>query len=330
MGITSTQLAALCGVSRATVDRVLNNRGRVSPLTRNMVLNAAKKYDYRPDYIGKSLSKGKTYCIGIAVPNLKNQFFSLVLDQAANTARARGYAALVSLYEDDPECEYTSIQNLLDRKVDGLVIFPTGDIEKTAGLLKTSSIPSVTILNSIDGFTCIAPDYMAAMYDAALYVIGRGYTNLMFLCPPLNRTDGANTDALLKRKMGFLNAIESVRPKSIEYSILTGYDNTDAIIKSCKAYPGRSAVLCSSDIYALELMSTLPEKGISIPEDIGIMGFDGLDMLKYVRPVLATVLLPISLIGRNAADHLIDMITGAQSNTASRIPHNISAGQTLV
>lgn len=328
MGITSTKLAALCGVSRATVDRVLNNRGRVSPATRQLVLQAAKKFDYRPNFLGMSLSRGKTFCIGIAVPSLKNQFFSLILDSTAKAARARNYAALVSLYEDDPEHEYTSIQSLLDRQVDGLIIFPTGAPEKTSALLDTGSIPAVTILNRIDGYACISPDYMAGMYEAAEYVINMDYTKLIFLCPPLNSSAGLNIDALLQRKEGFLKAVEAAYPKIITSHVISGYEYIDDIIRLQRAHTGKTAVLCSSDIYALDLMCELPQKGLDIPQDIGVMGFDGLEMLKYIEPSLTTVSVPVAMIGKNAADYLIDIINNGHSSVPLHIPHQIFAGKT--
>lgn len=330
MGITGTELAKLCKVSRATVDRVLNNRGRVSEKTRQTVLLAAEKFNYRPNYLGMSLSKGKTYCIGIAVPGLRNQFFSMILDFAANAAKSRNYAALVSLYEDDPEHEFASIRSLLDRQVDGLIIFPTGDPEKTVSLLASSPVPVVTILNRIGTYPCVSPDYMTGMYDAANHAIRAGYTNLIFLCPPLDGRQGLNIDALLLRKEGFIKAIEAAYPTEIKQHIISGYDYIDEIISLRGGHNGKTAVLCSSDIYALELMQTLPQRGLDVPGDIGIMGFDGLEMLKYIRPSLTTVSVHVAMIGKNAADHLIDMINNGHSITPFYIPHMISAGETIV
>jgi LacI family transcriptional regulator len=136
MKITSNELARLCGVSRATVDRVFNHRGIVNEETRNKVLEAAKSVGYRPNHIAQSLVTGKTFSIGIAIPSLNNYFFSTLLNAASKKSQENHYIPLVTLYGDTPPSEYDCILNLIERQVDGIILFPTEKSGDTAKLLK--------------------------------------------------------------------------------------------------------------------------------------------------------------------------------------------------
>jgi len=327
--MTSNELAALCNVSRATVDRVFNNRGYVKKETREKILKTASIVGYRPNLIAKSLVKGKTDSFGVVIPNLKNYFFSAFLDAVSQKAQESKYMPLVTLSEYDPDLERKCVERLIERQVDGIILFPTSKTEDCAEILKSSGIPSVMISNKMDGFDCVRIDYYRAMYDASQYVISRGYQNLVFFCPPLRYEHNRNIFAIKQRRDGFLDAVKNAC-SDISFSVINDAEYISQISGCDFDKNKKSAVLCSSDIYALSLIKTLKTKGIRVPDDIGVMGFDGIDVLDYSDPSIATVKTPIRKLGETAASHIINLIENRFENQSLILPHEIIQGQSII
>ena len=113
MGITTKDLAQLCGVSRTTVHRALYGGGRIHPDTKEMILRVAREHDYRPDLLARGLVKGRTYYIGVVVMDVKNRYFSAMLSAISREATSRGYNINIALHADrirrQPDCGWNSI-----------------------------------------------------------------------------------------------------------------------------------------------------------------------------------------------------------------------------
>lgn len=327
--MTSRELAKLCDVSRATVDRVFNNRGPVSPATRERILEAARRAGYRPNHVARSLVTGRTRSIGLVVPNLRNAFFSTLLNAVACRARERGHMALLTLYEDRPEYECQCVMDLIERKVDGFILFSTAGTGETEELLRRQGVPTVLVLNEMGGFPCVSIDYRRAAADAVNYMLSKGCDRLVFLCPPLEYGKDRNIDAIRRRLAGFEDALER-RGDIARYVIGTSdyLPRLDDLLS--RPDGGKTAVLCSSDIYALKVMKHLKTRGLRIPGDVGVMGFDGIETLDYVEPTLATVEIPIARLGETAVEYLLGCIENGSSAIGTRIPYTIRPGQSIV
>lgn len=330
MGMTSTELAKLCHVSRATVDRVFNNRGRVSGATRKRILEAADAAGYCPNAVAQSLVTGRTRSLGVLVPDLNNAFFSALLNAAARRAQGRGYSTLVSLYEDGPEYEYKCALNLLERQADGIVVFSTsksGDSLRAAG---ERNVPAVAMLNEAGGVPCVSVDYRQAMADAANYVIGKGYADLIFLCPPLARAANENMHALLRRLEGLEKAVAMRRGDGAHLTVIDTPDYMDRLGRLSFPREEKTAILCSSDIYAMKAMKLLKTRGVRVPQDIGIMGCDGIEALEYMEPSVATISIPIDRLGETAVDYLLDCIENGKSEIETTLQYRIKPGQSII
>lgn len=123
MRITTEDIARICGVSRGTVDRALNNRPGISPKTKEKVLKVAKELGYRPNMIACSLAKGHTMSIGVVVFDLNNEFFAQLLNSIEIRARELGYFTYLVLTQKDPKVEKECLSHLVDRNVDGIILF---------------------------------------------------------------------------------------------------------------------------------------------------------------------------------------------------------------
>ena len=122
MGITTKEIAKICGVSRTTVHRALNNTGRISEKTKRMILETAEKNGYRPDLLATGLAKGKTYYIGVVVMDVNNRYFSQMLSALEIEARERGYFINITLHQNDKEIEKEQLCKLADYHVDGIIL----------------------------------------------------------------------------------------------------------------------------------------------------------------------------------------------------------------
>lgn len=330
MKMTSEELAKLCSVSRATVDRVFNNRGRVNDATRHKILDMAESIGYRPNYIAQSLVTGRTMSIGLVVPGLNNYFFSALLNAVTSRAQQSGYVTLTALYEDGPDFEARCVRNLLERQVDGFIVFSTSKSGESVRILNERNIPAVAILNEAGGLPCVTIDYRRAMFDATNYVVSKGYERLIFLCPPLAYEKDSNIYAIRQRLDGFEQAMEPRRSYGVAGTVIGAADYMETIDAMSFSRDVKTAILCSSDIYALKVVKLLKSKGVHIPLDVGVMGFDDIDVLEYVEPTIATVSIPIARLGEAAADCLLGRIANGNAERGARLPYRIKPGQSIV
>ena len=330
--MTSTELAKLCYISRATVDRVFNNRGNVNEKTREYILRVAKSVNYRPNYFAKSLVTGKSMTIGLLLPSMVNTFFYDLFQAVSNTAQQSNYAVLASFYEDKPGQEEEGLGRLLDRHIDGILLFSTEKDSTCAETLRQRNTPAIALMNRLSNIPCVSTDYYRAMKDAVNYVLSKGYRRLLFICPPLEYADSRNMDALVKRYQGYLDAVRQHNSDSSESVEPEVIDTSDYLsrIQSISLGAEKTAFLCSSDIYALRIIKSLKMRGISVPAQAGVMGFDGINILSYLEPTLATVKIMIDRLGIASVQQLVRLIDSGVPPEDLTVPYSIEPGQSIV
>lgn len=329
MSITTREIAEICGVSRGTVDRALNDRPGINPETKKMIIEAAEKLGYRPHFIARSLVMGKTMTIGVVVFDLNNRFFAQMVNAIETKAREKGYFVYLTLTDKNPDIEKQCIEHLIDRQVDGLLLCSVNNERGYDKYLKSLNIPVVTITNRIsDSFAYISIDDRLAMKQAVMYVIEKGYTRIVYISPALSYRGKMNLYALEQRLAGFKEVCKRYAAK-VETIIIDNKDYNSVL--DCINFKDarKTAVICTSDIFALEVMNYLKRRGIKIPDDAGVMGFDNIDVLKYVEPSLATVSYPMREIGTQAIEFLVNLIEGNNTNELPVFKHEIIEGMSL-
>lgn len=325
MRVSIRQLAEYCGVSIGTVDRVLNNRAGVKQETRVLVETAIKDLGYSPNYVAKSLSIGKSMSIGVVLLHLNNSFFAQMSDAIVTEADSLGYFTYLTLSEKSVDKELKCVKDLVARLSDGIILFSTNRDEEFAKFLSECGVPIVTVMTELPGFPKVRIDDHRAMADAARYIVSKGYERIIYVSTPLSYKMTMNILVQEDRRDGFLSI---VRDMDIDYSILDRADylsDIDALDLKAK----KTAILCSSDVYALQIMRHLRMRGLTTPYHYGLMGFDNINILQHIDPVLTTVSVPIEVVGRAAVQMLVRRINGEQ--IASQVlPHEIIHGQTII
>lgn len=330
MGITIKEIADMCGVSTGTVDRALNNRTGISDKTKARILSIAEQMNYKPDYMAQSLARGRTMTIGVVLFDLYNRLFAQLMNAIENEARQRGYFIDVVLTNKQPETELSCLHHLVNRKVDGIILFSVNQGQDFQDYLTSLALPIVTICNRIAGdWPYIGIDDREAMKEATRYVLSKGYQQIVFVCPPLAYRGIRNIHTMEERLKGCMEALEPFKSE-IDLTIVQDRDYIQSIA-SLPLERGKTAVMCTCDIHALEVLHYLQEiRGLHVPEDVGVMGFDDIDVLKYVKPKLSTVDYNVEEMGKLAVDCLLRHMNEAQGyQQEPLVAYSLVVGQSI-
>lgn len=288
MGITSKELAELCGVSRMTINRALYNTGRISAETKAMILQKAKEYDFRPDMLARGLVTGKTFYIGVVIMDSDNRYFSQMLNAIVRQARKSGYSVNITFHENSAAIEKEQLCRLVDYRVDGVILSSVckGAAYKT--FLEGLGLPLVTIDNKVaPGLPFVGIDNKKAAFEATERIVDKGYQRVVLVCPPLGDAGDDNVYVHEERRAGFCAAMQ--KHPAVKSEIIDSWDYTAWALSALEEDAARTAFFCTADLFALELMRFLRAQGKKVVRDYGIMGFDNVDILRYFQTPLCTV-----------------------------------------
>lgn len=318
MGITTKDLAQICGVSRTTVHRALNGTGRINPETKERILRIAKEEGYRPDLLARSLVKGRTYSIGIVVLDVKSRYFAQLVSAIVNEAERKSYSANIMLHKQEREREREQLARLTDLRVDGIILSSVNEGNEYKKYLESLEIPIVTIDNRIaDGIPFVGIDQAAAMRESTERAILAGYKRLVFVCPPLCEKTG-NMYVHLKRRKGFEEIMSMHSECRMEYlEDWTYLERADNLLTTEE----KTIFLCTADQFALEIMKAQKKAGRYAGKDYGIVGFDNIDTLQYITPRLATISNAVDEVALQAVNLLFQLIESKDSGKP--LPDNI-------
>jgi DNA-binding LacI/PurR family transcriptional regulator len=331
---TTKLIAELSGFSRGTVDRALNGKPGVNALTREKICRVAKQIGYRPHHIARSLVTGRSMTIGLVLFDLEHRFFTQMVTSLDREARAAGYFVVPALTNKNPAEEMRCIERHMALNVDGFVLFSIRNDEGFVAYLRGLGKPIVTIGNRIDTLPFVGIDDFAAARDAVRHIAAKGYRRIVYLSPPLRRTNGANRHALIERCRGYAEGLRETLPHAREM-VVQSADYRQELVHIVRQGPPQPAILCTSDIYAVKALKALRQAGHRVPGHAGLMGFDNIDLLSFIEPRLTTVDYHIDTIACTAFGVLRGMIDhGQNGDGAARpgdhtVPYEIIQGESL-
>lgn len=329
MSITTNDLAKLCGVSRTTVIRALNNTGRINDTTKEMILRTAKEQGYKPDLLARSLAKGRTYTIGMLVLDSKNRYFAQMISAVSSEAEKHGYGVNINLHNNDPKKEMDKLRRMAAYKMDGIILSSINEGHEYVEFLRELNIPIVSVDNCIgEGVPFVDISQRKAMKAATEAVIAGGYKKLVFVCPPINGNPNENIYVHKKRLEGF-NQVAS-KHKEIKADYLLDWSYLEQISKM--DVPKDMAFVCTSDEIALEIMMLLKERGVVAGKDYGLHGFDAIDTLKYITPSLNSVNNNVEIVAHEAMKLLLKLIEDRDNVPVDKrviVPFSLIDGETI-
>lgn len=310
---TIKDIAQLAGVSLATVSRVINQTGNVSPALREQVLAAVETLNYQPSAPARSLRRRETRLIGVLIPQLNHPFFGSLAYSIESCLFAEGFRILVCSAEEDAarEAEYTQL--LIRQRVDGAIVAPTGLDLGWAELFARASIPIVLIDRNIPDVVAsrVMVDNWQGGYQGALHLIELGHRRVGVI------SASRHSQAMQDRLEG---ALQALRDHNIAYQVyqpqtetLQQYDlGFHAALSLLEPQPPPSAIFALTDVTAIGVMHAAVSRGLSIPAQLSVLGFDGIELGAYLIPALSTVAQPIEALGKTAAQILLKQVGRAQ------------------
>lgn len=311
--ITINDVAKKAGVSATTVSRVLNNNaeGHMREETKGKVLKAIEKLNYTPDKYAQFMRKQKSGIVGVIVPDISNQFFSLMVRGIENVFSQNGYAVIICDAENCLEKENKCITTLLQEKVEGVILTPVYIESDQIKKLIDRKIPVVLSDRKLENVNLpyVGSDGLKDGYKLTQYLIHRGYKKIGFVRGP------SEVSTARDRFEGYRSAMEDARLKINEgwilqgdYTFEGGHQVGNKFAESTREFP--EAIIAANDLMAIGIVRALEEKKIKIPQDVGIAGFDNIPISSLIHPKLTTVEIPVYGIGQEAALILLDYIRG--------------------
>jgi LacI family transcriptional regulator len=304
---TLKDVARLAGVNVSTASRALAGGYGVKDKTRRKVLAIAQQLNYRPNSIARGLVTGKSRTIGMLVSDIRNLFFAEFARGAEDAAYAAGYDVVLCNSDLDPEKQWAYLRSLREKRVAGILMNSVSNFsEDQQDELARYGVP-IVLLNrpagAVQRFSTVSADNLIGGELAANYLIGLGHRIIAHLTGPRHHGN------LTARCQGFLKACQSstakIKPIVLygEQTYTGGYEMTNKLLSQHRDVTG---IFAANDTMAFGVLRALQERGLSVPGDISLLGFDNLELSGIISPPLTTINQPKYELGRAAVEILLN------------------------
>ena len=306
MGVTIKEVAREAGVSIATVSRVLNDSGPVNDETREKILDVARRLRYTPHGGARSLITSKTNTLGVLLPDLYGEFFSEVIRGIDQAARAAGYHVLLSSSHNNVD-EIGMAMKAMRGRVDGVIVmYPDVDARLLQANL-SDSMPIVLLNCELqgNGYRSINIDNFGGAFQMVMHLITGGHQRIAMIKGAENNFDAA------ERLRGYRAAMAEAGAEAVEvggdFTEASGFSAAEALLERD---PRPTAIFAANDSMAIGALSAVRQRGLRVPEDVAIAGFDDIPMAGYINPPLTSIHVPINELGGRAIARLIRAVAG--------------------
>ncbi|MGP3781026.1 catabolite control protein A [Bacillus sp. 4A_MP3] len=327
--ITIYDVAREANVSMATVSRVVNGNPNVKPTTRKKVLEAIDRLGYRPNAVARGLASKKTTTVGVIIPDISSIFYSELARGIEDIATMYKYNIILSNSNQNLEKELHLLNTMLGKQVDGIVFMGGNITDEHVEEFKRSPVP-IVLAASVEeqGETpSVAIDYEQAIYDAVKLFIDKGHRDIAFVSGPMQEPINRS-----KKLQGYKRALEEAAIPFNEQFVAEGDYTYDSGMEALQSLMGLdrkpTAILSATDEMALGIIHAAEDQGLSIPDDLDIIGFDNTRLSLMVRPQLSTVVQPTYDIGAVAMRLLTKLMNKEPvEEHIVELPHRIELRQ---
>ncbi len=310
---TILDVAAAAGVSRQTVTRAMNDLPGVNAATRERVLDAARTLNYRPNRAAQGLVRGREIAVGLVVDDLRNPYYPELASEFSRAAAARGWGVLLSDLGDDPLVAAGHLASLALR-VDAVVsLMPLGALRAELG-----GIPVVQVGGGHGKAPAEADDIVVVIDDQAAvraaieHLLGAGRRRIGMIDSGAPASGRAQTYSLVLEEHGLPPLVVGA-----EHDSAGGANAAEAMLD---ADPRIDAVFVFNDVLAIGALRGLRARGVRVPEDVAVIGMDGLDVSALVTPALTTLAIDLAALAAHTAELVAAMLRGErpEPRTVSR------------
>ena len=320
--VSMKDISAVCGVSIATVSKALNNHKDIGEETKEHIRQVAKEMGYSPNSAAKTLKTNKTYSLGVLFVDdeqsgLKHDYFSHVLDSFKSTAEEQGYDITFINSCKNRKQRMSYLEHSRYRRFDGVVIacvdFDDPEVEE----LVRSEIPVVTIDHLFNNRSAIISDNIKGIRDLVYYIYQMGHRRIAYI-------HGADSAVTNSRLSSFYRTCEELGVKiPADYIREAPYRNTKGTyaetekLLDLKNPP--TCILYPDDFSCFGGINAIQARGLKIPEDISVAGYDGIRIGRHFQPQLTTIVQDTERLGREAAIKLINLIENPKTTLTEQI-----------
>ena len=315
---TIKDVAALAGISYTTVSHVVNKTRPVSEEVRLKVEAAIERLDYVPSAVARSLKAKTTATIGLLVPNSLNPYFAELARGIEDYCERNGYCVILCNSDDNPDKQRSYLRVLLEKRIDGLIFASAGGDVGLAEGLSNVRTPMVIVDRGLEGVDAdlVRIDHEYGAYLATRHLLELGHRDIAFIGGP------ANTSVAQMRLAGYRRALKEAgivlpveRMLESDFTSTGGYRAAAQLLE--REPP--SAIFAANDMIGIGVLRAAAERNVRVPSELSVIGFDDIQMSRYVYPALTTVGQSILQLGEMAAEVLLRRIATPGLATEQRI-----------
>ena len=301
---TIVEVARRAGVSKSTVSRVLNGVP-VSAGARLNVETAIKQLNYKPDAQARGLSLRRTNLVGVVVPEIACLFYGEILEGIATSLSETGFEMVLCTTENRRGRELALTTLLWSKRVDGLILVTPRELRHKRLQEIRGRLPIVMVDGAADGFNSITVDNFNGGFMATEHLLGLGHTRIGVITGP-------DTKECQDRLRGYQEALakhgcryDGGLIRSGDYFFESGRRAMEELLRLDRP---PTAVFAASDLMAIGALKVLEERGIAVPNEISVVGFDGLEAGRWTTPTLTTVSQPLRQLGTLGGSRIVELI----------------------
>ncbi len=316
---TSRDVARQARVSISTVSHVLNGTRWVSPDLRERVLAATRDLGFEPNAIARSLKIKRSQTLGLVISDISNPFFASVVRGVEDVAQARGYTLIFGNSDEDPAKEAEYLRILSSRRVDGLILAPAGDAHDYLVRLVKAEFPLIFLDREVPDLQvpAVLLQNEEAAREAVRHLIDLGHRRIGMI------TGRPRISTTTDRLAGYRHALDDAGIPFEEQLVASGGSRSEGARVVTGAMldrvPRPTAFFVGNNLMTIGAVAAIEERGLSIPDDVALIGFDDFTWASLFRPTLTTVAQPTYELGQTAAELLIRRIEGDGTALPDRV-----------
>lgn len=326
--VSIKDIAEAAGVSHPTVSRALRGQGRMSDTTRTRILTLAEEMGYTPNLIARGLVMQRTNSIGLVVTNIGDPFHSEIIRGVERVVRDNQYSLFLGSTTADPDQEMQVVRSFQERYVDGIIVSSSQVGDLYADLLNELGIPIVLINNHAEGnnIHSVSHDDYAGGRKMMEHLLNQGYRRIAYLG---NEQQAGRAHQARRRAwqtaLAEIGVEEQVTADAPDYRIPSGVVGTERLLEKAHQVWARppEAIFCYNDLVAIGAINALRARGLNVPEDVAVAGFDDLAVVAYIEPALTTLHQPRYEMGIRAIEMLLTLLETDPASRRQKQPTDI-------
>lgn len=319
MLVTIKDVAREAGVSVGTASQALRHSPTVREATRRRVLAVAKRLRYQPSALARGLVTRRTHTVGLLISDIANPFFIRAVRAVEDVAQENGYNVILCNTDEDPAKETQYLQVLMEKRVDGIILATTAGSLRMVRDVRWRRIPLVLFDRELPGVATdiVKVDGLLGGRLATEHLLRLGHRRIAIIHGPVVRSTGA------ERLKGYLAALRAMGIRPAPELIREGNFKQDSgrelAQRLLDVSPPPTALFCTNNLMTVGALQTLQERGVRIPADLSLVGYDDMEWWTLTHPPLTTVGQPVYDLGREAMRLLLGQIDGGGRRRPQRV-----------